>query len=164
MTGPKRLPPITSEIGDFVHEQRLGFHATVCPDGTASLSPKGTTAVFDVHHLMFAEIRSPGTLRNLADNPSIEVNVVDPISRRGYRFKGTATVHDDDDTFAHAYAAFAAAGYTVKPERVRAIVLIRVEDVQPLFSPAYDDGASQAAVAAPWAARVIDRAQRWLEQ
>jgi hypothetical protein len=31
---------------------------------------------------MFEEIRSPNTLRNLAVNPSIEVNVVDPILRK----------------------------------------------------------------------------------
>ena len=30
-----------------VGEQRLGFVATVCPDGTPNLSPKGTTAVWD---------------------------------------------------------------------------------------------------------------------
>src|SRR6266581_2563776 len=29
----------------LVTEQRLGFVATVCPDGTPNLSPKGTTAI-----------------------------------------------------------------------------------------------------------------------
>jgi len=43
-----------------VEEQRLGFVATVCPDGTPNLSPKGTTAVWDDDHLVFANIRSPG--------------------------------------------------------------------------------------------------------
>ncbi|MBW3593096.1 MAG: pyridoxamine 5'-phosphate oxidase family protein, partial [Actinobacteria bacterium] len=38
---------ISPEIAAFVHEQRLGFLATVRPDGTANLSTKGTTAVFD---------------------------------------------------------------------------------------------------------------------
>ena len=36
-----------------VSRQRLGFIATVCPDGTANLSPKGTTAVWDDEHLVF---------------------------------------------------------------------------------------------------------------
>lgn len=156
------MAEIGADVAAFVHEQRLGFHATVSPDGTANLSPKGTTAVFDREHLMFADIRSPQTRRNLEANPSIEVNVVDPIVRRGYRFKGTATVHEDGEVVDRAVAVFAAEGYSVRRERVGAIVLVRVERVEPLLSPAYDDGASEAEVAAPWAARAAERARRWL--
>ena len=60
----------------------LGFVATVCPDGTPNLSPKGTTAVWDDDHLVFANIRSPGTLANLRQNANVELNVVDPFARR----------------------------------------------------------------------------------
>ena len=73
----------------MVEEQRLGYAATVCPDGTPNLSP-GTTAVWDADRLIFADIRSPGTVENLRHNPTIEVNVVDPISRKvplqGHRY------------------------------------------------------------------------------
>ena len=161
MGSQDREPPITPEIASFVHEQRLGFHATVGRDGTANLSPKGTTAVLDERHLMFAEIRSPRTVANLKGNPSIEVNVVDPVTRRGYRFKGTASVRRDAETFELAFAAFASAGYTVSRDRARAIVVIAVESVAPMLSPAYDDGSSEADVAAPWAARIIEHAERW---
>ena len=82
-----------------VVEAELGFIATVCPDGTPNLSPKGTTAVWDDTHLVFADIRSPGTVDNLRDNPSIEINVVDQLVRKGYRFKGTAEVHTDGELF-----------------------------------------------------------------
>jgi predicted pyridoxine 5'-phosphate oxidase superfamily flavin-nucleotide-binding protein len=40
-----------------VLEQRLAFAATVCPDGTPNLSPKGMTTVWDGTHLAFADIR-----------------------------------------------------------------------------------------------------------
>src|SRR5215208_258209 len=80
-----------------VEEQRLGSAATVCPDGTPNLSPKGTTAFWDADRLIFADIRSPGTVENLRHNPAIEVNVVDPISRKGYRFKGTGMVLTEGD-------------------------------------------------------------------
>ncbi|HMF84166.1 MAG TPA: pyridoxamine 5'-phosphate oxidase family protein, partial [Acidimicrobiia bacterium] len=74
--------------------QRLGYVASVCPDGTPNLSPKGTTAVWDDDHLVFLDIASPGTVTNIeAGNPVVEVNVVDPIRRKGYRFKGRAEVH-----------------------------------------------------------------------
>jgi hypothetical protein len=35
----------------LVLEQKLGLAATVCPDGTPNLSPKGTTTVWDDTHL-----------------------------------------------------------------------------------------------------------------
>src|SRR5215207_1222536 len=79
---------LTDDMKRIVLEQRLGYAATVCADGTPNLSPKGTTTVFDDDHLMFADIHSPDTVRNLQRNPAIELNVVDPIVRKGYRFKG----------------------------------------------------------------------------
>lgn len=36
---------LTEDMRRVVEEQRLGFVATVRPDGTPNLSPKGTTAV-----------------------------------------------------------------------------------------------------------------------
>lgn len=41
---------------------------------------------------MFANTRSPDAVANLRQNPSVDVNVVDPFARKGYRFKGTATI------------------------------------------------------------------------
>jgi predicted pyridoxine 5'-phosphate oxidase superfamily flavin-nucleotide-binding protein len=83
---------LTVDMKRVVEQQRLGFVATVCPDGTPNLSPKGTTAVWDDDHLIFANIRSPGTLANLRQNANVEVNVVDPFVRKGYRFKGVASI------------------------------------------------------------------------
>ena len=88
---------LTADMQRVVDQQRLGFVATVTPDGRPNLSPKGTTVVWDDEHLMFADIVSPGTVANLASNPNVEVNVVDPIVRKGYRFRGLATVHRDGE-------------------------------------------------------------------
>jgi hypothetical protein len=38
--------------------------------------------VWDDEHLVFLDLRSPETMRNLTSNPSVEVNVVDPILRK----------------------------------------------------------------------------------
>ena len=83
---------LTVEMGRMVDEG-LGFVATVNADGTPNLSPKGTLAMWDVEHLAFADIASPNTSANLEHNAAVEVNVVDPLIRRGYRFAGTAVVH-----------------------------------------------------------------------
>lgn len=42
-----------------VDRQRLGFVATVSPDGPPNLSPKGTVSVLDDDSLVFADLRSP---------------------------------------------------------------------------------------------------------
>jgi predicted pyridoxine 5'-phosphate oxidase superfamily flavin-nucleotide-binding protein len=127
-------------------ETELGFVATVCADGTPNLSPKGTTLVWDDAHLVFADIRSPGTVENLRHNPSIEINVVDQFSRKGYRFKGTATVHTDGDVFERGVAFYEARG-TVRPrERIRSIVIVAVDRALPVTSPAYDLGMTEEEV------------------
>src|SRR3954467_13685493 len=105
------MATLTTEIKEFVKQNKLGFIATVCPDGTPNLSPKGTTAVWDDEHLVFADICSPGTIANLRHNPAVEINVVDNLSRKGYRFKGTATILQGAQ-FEQALAFYGARGST----------------------------------------------------
>jgi len=133
---------LTADMQRLV-EAELGFVATVCPDGTPNLSPKGTIAVWDDDHLVFADVRSPGTVENLRSNPSIEVNVVDQLVRKGYRFKGTGTVHTDDDVFERGVAFYDARGTVNARERIRGIVIVEVERALAVTSPAYDVGATE---------------------
>src|SRR5687768_1986362 len=105
-----------------VLEQRLGFHATVRPDGTPNLSPKGTT-VWDDGHLLFADIRSPDTIANLRANAAIEINVIDPILRKGWRFRGSAELHDGGEKYDRGLALLTERGYDATPERIRTIAL-----------------------------------------
>ena len=140
------IPPDAQLV---VEQQRLGFVATVNEDGTPNLSPKGTVAVFDDDHLVFADIRSPGTIRNLRVRPAIEINVVDPIGRMGYRFRGTATVVDGGDELARLLAFYRERGTDLP---IRAVVLIRVERAEPVISPAYDQGLTEAEVRERWRA------------
>jgi len=133
----------------LVAEQMLGFVATVCPDGTPNVSPKGTVAVWDDEHLVFLDIRSPGTISNIASNPAMEINVVDPILRKGYRFKGRAELVPDGAPLERVLEFFRAERGT-DTERVRAAVLMHVQQIAPLTSPAYDAGRSEREVAARW--------------
>jgi predicted pyridoxine 5'-phosphate oxidase superfamily flavin-nucleotide-binding protein len=139
---------LTDDMKRVVSEQRLGFVATVCPDGTPNLSPKGTTAVWDDDHLVFANIRSAGTLANLRQNPSVEVNVVDPFVRKGYRFKGCAAIHESGPLYDTAIAFYQERGSQVR--LIREIVLIRVSSAQPVDSPAYDLGMTEDEVRDRW--------------
>jgi uncharacterized protein len=137
---------LDEDMQRVVGEQRLGYVASVCPDGTPNLSPKGTTAVWDDQHLVFAHLHSPQTVANIeAGNPVVEVNVVDPILRKGYRFKGRAAVHRHGPTY-DAGLRFYHDRSGLEPHRIEAIVLIRVDVAAPLISPAYDDGSTEREV------------------
>ena len=96
---------------------------------------------------MFADIRSPQSVQNIEHNPSVEVNVVDPLVRKGYRFKGRGVVHRSDDVFQRACQMYRDAGATNEiTNDIRAVVLIRVDRALPLISPAYDHGATEEQV------------------
>jgi predicted pyridoxine 5'-phosphate oxidase superfamily flavin-nucleotide-binding protein len=152
------MPILTPDMKHLLDQQRLGFVATVNPDGTPNLSPKGTTAVWDDDHLVFADIHSPGTIANLRLNPHVEVNVVDPFVRKGYRFKGTAEVLTVGVQFDALLAFYRQRGARAE---IRAIVRIEITQAAPLISPAYDDGTSEGDIRAHWERHYADLHRDW---
>ena len=138
---------ITHEIKEFVKQTKLGFVATVCPDGTPNLSPKGTTTVWDDDHLVFADIHSPGTVTNLLVNPSIEINIVDIFLRKGFRFKGIGKVLSEGGLFEEIISFYKDAG---SKHTINNIVLVKVERVIPMLSPIYDTDISEEQVIKRW--------------
>ena len=134
---------LDADMQRVVETVRLGYVASVGVDGTPNLSPKGTLAVWDDEHLVFAHVHSAQTVANIeAGNAVVEVNVVDPIRRKGYRFKGPATVHRDGPGY-DAGARFYRDRSGLATDRIQAIVLIRVDEASPVVSPAYDDGTAK---------------------
>jgi hypothetical protein len=141
---------LTEDMMNFVRQMRLGYVATVCPDGTPNLSPKGTLTVWDQDHLVFADLHSPGTIQNLKTNPAVEVNVVDPVLRKGYRFKGKAELIDSGDLFRQILRFYDEHGLFDAPRRIHTVVLIKVELAKPVVSPGYDFGETEDQVREKW--------------
>jgi hypothetical protein len=136
---------LTEDMKRLVREQGLGFYATVCEDGSPNLSPKGTTRVWDDDHLFFADIRSPQTVANISRGSLVEINVVDPFVRKGYRFKGPAVIHEPEtDEFVEGIERLRQQGSKFV-DRVKTVVVVEVQKAQPLVSPAYDDGTTSEA-------------------
>jgi uncharacterized protein len=142
---------ITTDMQAIVESAHLCFAATVTPDGRPNLSPKGTIRVWDDDHLFFLDIASPTTRANLADNPYIEINVVEERSRRGYRFSGRAAVHAGGDVFDDAMSRIFAEEQASYP--VSSVVLITVERAEPVVSPGYMHVASEPEMRAAWKVR-----------
>jgi predicted pyridoxine 5'-phosphate oxidase superfamily flavin-nucleotide-binding protein len=134
---------LDEDMQRVVNTQRLAYVATVCADGTPNLSPKGTTAVWDGDHLVFAHLYSHQTVANIeAGRSVVEVNVIDPIRRKGYRFKGRGAVHRDGPVFDEGLRFYQERS-RLEAHRIEAIVLVEVEQAAPLTSPAYDDGSTE---------------------
>lgn len=143
---------ITDDMLRVLNEQSLVFFATVNADGTPNLSPKGTVRHWRGDQLVFADFRSPGTIRNLRANPAVDLNVVDPIVRKGYRFKGSARVLNEGVEFEAVVAMYRTTTERAD-ERIRAVVMIDVTEARPLTSPAYDLGRTEDEVRAQWMER-----------
>ncbi len=148
---------ITEEIKNFVNFQKLGYVATVSNDNTPNLSPKGTIIVLDESHLVFADIQSPKTIENLEHNPSIEINVVDPFSRRGYRFKGIAEIISSGDKFNEIISSgdkfndiISLYKKTGIKSTIKCIVLMKIERFSEVFSPLYDLGHTEEELKTKW--------------
>jgi ADP-ribose pyrophosphatase YjhB (NUDIX family)/predicted pyridoxine 5'-phosphate oxidase superfamily flavin-nucleotide-binding protein len=131
---------LSDEMQRLVREQRLGFYATVSDDGSPNLSPKGTTFVLDDDHLFFADVRSPDTVANIRRGSQMEVNIVDPLARKGYRFTGAAELYEPGSSrYLECVELMREAGSTLV-ERVKTIVVVEVREARPLVSPVYDGG------------------------
>jgi predicted pyridoxine 5'-phosphate oxidase superfamily flavin-nucleotide-binding protein len=151
---------LTAEMKEMV--ERLGSitSPTVTPDGKPNLSPKGSLKVWDDETVVFADIASPGTMRNLRCNPFIEINLVDPLVRRDLRFKGRADVYESGSEFdLVAEALWSREG---RQYPVNAVVKVTIEQAIPILSPVYmfDDKVSQEEVKAIWLKRYGVAARR----
>jgi uncharacterized protein len=136
-----------NEIRNFVNFQKLGYVATVSSDGSPNLSPKGTIRILDDSRLVFANIRSPQTVENLTKNPSIEINVIDPFSRIGYRFKGIASILSDGDDFKKIL------NYFEKKEiksKISDVIIVDVKSFSKITSPSYDLGLKKDDLVEKW--------------
>lgn len=143
---------ITSDMRAVIDVAQLCFAATVTPDGRPNVSPKGTIRIWDDNRLFFLDIASPGTRANLARSPWMEINVVDQLSRRGYRFAGRAELHARESSI---YAEGVRRVYGDKPPASlpNAVVMLTIEHSAPLLSPAYWRGNDETAIRELWRER-----------
>ena len=127
----------SSHVKEFIKKQKLGFVATISNDNTPNLSPKGTIIPWGDDCLAFADIRSPNTIKNLSSNPNVEINIIDPILRKGYRFKGVGKIIEEGDMYSEILTYFRKMG--VKSQ-IKSIVIIKVASFSEVTSPLYELG------------------------
>jgi len=138
---------ISPDVRDFLHNQKLGYVATVSVDNLPNLSPKGTIFGLDDHTLVFADIRSPDTMKNIKHNPSVEINVIDPLLRKGYLFRGEAKILKEGKQYDDILNHYRLSG--VKSP-IKGIVLVDITSMDDVISPLYDLGLTENEIKSRW--------------
>lgn len=142
---------ISSEMRRLIEENSIGLVATVTPDGFPRVSPKATMRVLSDTRIGFADLRSPGTMRNIAANPAVEVNFIDAFRRLACRLRGTAVYHPRGSApFDELLSQFQSWAYLM--DRMRGLVVIDVAEARMIKSPAYDTGAQEPELIRQWLA------------
>ena len=138
---------ISPQIKTFLGIQKLGYVATVSSDGKPNISPKGTIIAWSDNLLAFANIRSPDTLMNLQTNPFVEINVIDPFSRKGYLFTGTAKIIKNTPLYVEILNHYRTNGIK---SPINSIVIVDVSSVSEVTSPLYDLGQTEEEIKLKW--------------
>ena len=138
---------ISQKIKDFLNLHKLGYVATVSSDGKPNISPKGTIIAWTSSVLAFVDIRSPDTMNNLQNNPNVEINVIDPILRKGYLFQGAARILTNDELFEEISTFYVTTGMK---SSINSIVLVDISSVSEVTSPLYDIGISEQEIKSKW--------------
>ena len=138
---------ITSEIKTFLNSQKLGYVAKVSSDGKPNISPKGTIIAWSDNLLAFANIRSPDTVMNLQHNPFVEINVIDPLSRKGYLFTGTAKIIKNTPLYVEILNHYRTNGIK---SPINSIVIVDISSVSEVTSPLYDLGQTEEEIKLKW--------------
>ena len=109
---------ISDELKKAISEIQPSFVATADKEGKPNVSTKGSLSVLDENHLVFAELMSPQTIKNLKENPYLSIIALNPETRKGWRIWGKSvelmTSGDAFDKFTEKYAKMGKVNYAVK--------------------------------------------------
>lgn len=90
------MADLTEDMKNMLGTQ-LSFLATTGVDGKPQVGPKGSLHVYDDSHLIYFEHTFRQAFDNLTNNHMAAVAVVDRDAQKGFRFEGTAHIHEGDD-------------------------------------------------------------------
>ena len=117
---------IPKYVQDFL-PGKLAWVATASHEGEPNVTPKGTLKLMDEHHVLFADLFSLKTRKNLLENNKVAVTVVDAATAKGYQLKGTAEVVTSGPLFESTSKQLAESPQGLPP--LHHVVKITVESV-----------------------------------
>ncbi len=130
------MPLLNESLREAARRSGLCWLATVDAKGQPNVSPKEVWAVFDDQHVVVANIASPVSARNIAQQPQVCLSFVDVFVQKGFKLKGSAHEVLADDS---AFAFWAAPLLAMVGQRfvIHSVLVIRVTSVAPIVAPSY---------------------------
>ncbi|MDO9133710.1 pyridoxamine 5'-phosphate oxidase family protein [Hydrogenophaga sp.] len=127
---------ITPEVTAFAERSVLAWLATVDASGCPNVSPKEVFSVFDSRWFVIANIASPASVRNLAENSQACLSFIDLFVQKGFKVKGRAEViaRDRDD-----FALWAEPLEKITQGRfpIRSVIVLTPDSIEPIVAPSY---------------------------
>lgn len=117
---------IPKEVQEFLRG-KVAWVATAASDGTPNATPKGSAMVIDDEHVVFADLFSRKTRKNLEANPKVSITVVDEATSKGYQIKGSAEMLESGPLFEQMAERLKRAPMELPP--LQYVVHITVESV-----------------------------------
>ena len=130
---------LTAEMQTLITQHTAGMVASIRDDGTPAVSPKATFLVLSDTEIAYGDIRSPGTAKNIAARPNVEVCFIDVLTRQAVRVKGIAKKIDKAGADTALTAAFTEKFGEYLPH-MSGFVKIEITAAELILSPGYDVG------------------------
>lgn len=119
---------LTDEMKDMIAAQ-VGIVATVREDGVPNVGPKRSSRLYDETTIIFNENTYGEICRNIKRGSKVAIAFIDREKLKGFRFVGTAEVHEEGKYYEDAVEW--AVGKMGKP---KAAVIIKIEEIYDLAS------------------------------
>jgi len=119
------MAKLTDEGKKAIGEIRPSLVATASGSGKPNVSAKGSLAVLDDEHVVFADIASPRTVANIKENPQVAIICLDAASRKSCRIWGKAEILSSGELFDKMSAE-----YAERKMKVNNVIKVAVEEVE----------------------------------
>jgi len=119
------MAKLTEEARKRIGELHPALVATSSTSGRPNVSAKGSLRVLDDDHVVFADVASPRTIKNITENPQVAIICLDVVTRRGCRVWGQAEVITEGELFEGMATELAERHMTVNH-----VVKVAVEEVE----------------------------------
>lgn len=127
---------IDDHIRLLINDAVLCWLATSSTNAEPSVSPKEVFAAFGDRSIIIANIASPGSARNIRDNPRACVSFIDIFTQRGYQIAGPAEILGRDHTdFSEAESVLLKMTQGDYP--FKTIFRVHADRIKPVVAPRY---------------------------
>ena len=127
---------LTPDVIRLIDESVLCWLATSSASGQPSVSPKEVFTPYNGDSIVIANIASPGSARNIRENPKACVSFINVFTQRGYQVSGDAMMlHQGDDEYPEIHRSLYAISGDDFP--FKSAFRVMANDIKPIIAPRY---------------------------